>query len=178
MAIDLSEHKEGDIRPSSPHTFHIPVMGTAFSIDTPLRVARYGISSVISLVDDVLAEQMRRFHCDRLNLPFEAIGDGEEDGRARRITAYLNLIDRLVAEGGTVDHVQRPIASLAVGMDGLGDDLFAGAAFADDQNGFCTVAPGRNSGADVAKVGAVANKSLACQLAHAVPPTDDLVSVR
>ncbi len=40
------------------HTFSIPVMGTGFSIDTPLRVAQYGISSVISLVDDVLIEQM------------------------------------------------------------------------------------------------------------------------
>ena len=30
--------------------------------DTPLRVARYGISSVISLVDDMLIEQM---HADR-----------------------------------------------------------------------------------------------------------------
>jgi len=31
-----------------PHSFHIPVMGTGFTIDTPLKVARYGISSVIS----------------------------------------------------------------------------------------------------------------------------------
>ena len=45
----------------SPHTFHIPVMGTGFMIDAPLRVAKYGISSVISLVDDVLIEQMRRY---------------------------------------------------------------------------------------------------------------------
>ena len=36
------------------HRFHIPVMGTGFTIDTPLKVARYGISSVVSLVDDVL----------------------------------------------------------------------------------------------------------------------------
>ena len=28
----------------SAHTFHIPVMGTGFTIDTPLRVAKYGIS--------------------------------------------------------------------------------------------------------------------------------------
>ena len=44
----------------SPHSFHIPVMGTGFMIDAPLRVAKYGISSVISLVDDVLIEQMRQ----------------------------------------------------------------------------------------------------------------------
>lgn len=65
-------------------------------IDAPLRVAKYGISSVISLVDDVLIEQMRRFHCQREGEPYEEIGSGEEDARARRITAYLNLLDRVV----------------------------------------------------------------------------------
>ncbi len=79
-----------------PHSFHIPVMGTGFTIDTPLKIARYGISSVLSLVDDVLIEQVRRFHCERQGEPFEPIGDREEDARARRITAYLNLVDRLV----------------------------------------------------------------------------------
>jgi hypothetical protein len=80
----------------SEHTFHIPVMGTGFSIDTPLRVAKYGISSVISLVDDVLIEQMRKFHCLREGEPYEEISSRDEDARARRITAYLNLIDCLV----------------------------------------------------------------------------------
>jgi len=81
---------------SSPHTFHIPVMGTGFTVDTPLRVARFGINSVVSLVDDVLIEQMRRFHCAKAGEPYEEIRDEEEDARARRITAYLNLLDRLV----------------------------------------------------------------------------------
>lgn len=36
----------------SPHTFHIPVMGLAYTIDSPIRVAHYGISSVISIADD------------------------------------------------------------------------------------------------------------------------------
>ena len=80
----------------SPHTFHIPVMGTGFMIDAPLRVARYGISSVISLVDDVLIEQMRRYHCEKAGEPYEEIGNRDEDARARRITAYLNLLDILV----------------------------------------------------------------------------------
>ena len=79
-----------------PHTFHIPVMGTGFTIDTPLKVARYGISSVISLVDDILIEQVRKFHCERLGEPFEPIAEDEEDCRARRITAYLDLVDRQV----------------------------------------------------------------------------------
>jgi len=81
----------------SAHTFHIPVMGTGFMIDAPLRVAKYGISSVISLVADVLIEQMRRFHSRQAGEPYEPIGDRDEDARARRITAYLNLLDRLIA---------------------------------------------------------------------------------
>jgi len=81
---------------SSPHTFHIPVMGTGFMIDAPLRVAKYGISSVISLVDDVLIEQMRKFHCEKAGEPYEEITNDDEDARARRITAYLNLLDRLI----------------------------------------------------------------------------------
>ena len=78
------------------HSFHIPVMGIGFTIDTPVRVAQYGISSVISLVDDVLIEKMRAFHCKKMNLPFVAIGKKEEDFRARRITSYLNLMDQIV----------------------------------------------------------------------------------
>jgi len=81
----------------SSHTFHIPVMGTGFTIDTPLRVAEYGISSVISLVDDTLIEQMRKFHCEKANQPYEEIPNSNDDARALRITAYLNLMDCLIA---------------------------------------------------------------------------------
>ncbi len=81
---------------ASPHSFHIPVMGTGFTLDTPLRVARFGISSVISLVDDVIIEQARKFHSLKSGEPYEAISASEPDARARRITAYLNLVDRLV----------------------------------------------------------------------------------
>ena len=80
----------------TPHTFHIPVMGTGFMIDAPLRVAKYGISSVLSLVDDVLIEQMRKFHCEKAGEPYAEISSEEEDSRARRITAYLDLLDRLI----------------------------------------------------------------------------------
>jgi hypothetical protein len=71
-------------------------MGTGFTIDTPLRVARYGISSVIPLLDDVLIEKVRRFHCEKHGEPYEEISGREEDARALRITAYLNLLDLLV----------------------------------------------------------------------------------
>jgi len=78
------------------HKFHIPVMGIGFSMDTPIKVAKYGISSVISLVDDSLMEKMREFYCKKMNMPFVAIGKSEDDFRARRITSYLNLIDNIV----------------------------------------------------------------------------------
>lgn len=81
---------------SNGHTFHIPVMGTGFTIDTPLKVAKFGISSVISLVDDVLIEQMRKFHAERSGEPYETVTDQDEDSRAHRITLYLNLVFRLV----------------------------------------------------------------------------------
>ena len=81
----------------APHHFHIPVMGLAFSIDSPLKVARFGISSVISLGDDSLLEQMREYYSKQYERPFTAITAKEKDYRARRITAYLNLVDELVA---------------------------------------------------------------------------------
>src|SRR3989338_6291743 len=81
---------------SKLHTFHVPVMGTGFSIDTPIKVARYGISSVISLVDDTLIEEMRKFYCEQTREPYTAITKYDDDHRAKRITAYLNLVDRIV----------------------------------------------------------------------------------
>jgi hypothetical protein len=80
------------------HTFHIPVMGIGYTIDTPIKVAQYGISSVVSLIDDELIEKMREFHSHRLNIPFSTIDVKTEDYRAKRITAYLNLMDIVVKE--------------------------------------------------------------------------------
>ncbi len=80
------------------HTFHIPVLGLGYSIDTPLKVAKYGISSVVSIVDDELIERMRKYHAEKNNLPYIAIALKEEDSRAKRITAYLNLLDQLVKQ--------------------------------------------------------------------------------
>ena len=78
------------------HTFHIPVLGLGFTIDTPLKVARYGISSVVSIVDDILIERMRKFHCEQNDEVYTPIDDKEDDSRARRICAYLNLLNKLV----------------------------------------------------------------------------------
>jgi len=80
------------------HTFHIPVMGIGFTIDTPAKVAPLGISSVISLVDDMLMEKMREFHSRQMNLPFQSISSKIEDFRAKRITAFLDLMDKAVKE--------------------------------------------------------------------------------
>jgi len=78
------------------HQFHIPVMGTGHSIDTPIRVAPFGISSVISLVDDLLLEKIRQYYCKTYNLPYENIPRTAEDGRAKRITAYLEMVNTIV----------------------------------------------------------------------------------
>ena len=81
---------------NNPHTFHIPVMGLGYSIDSPIKVAHYGISSVISLVDDISMEKMREFYCKKFNLPFQSIPPKTEDHRAKRITAYLNTVQEIV----------------------------------------------------------------------------------
>jgi hypothetical protein len=78
------------------HTFHIPVLGLGYSIDTPLKVARYGISSALSIVDDELIERMREYHSKENDEPFTAVPKFADDYRARRITAYLNLVEKLV----------------------------------------------------------------------------------
>jgi hypothetical protein len=71
-------------------------MGTGFTIDTPLKVARFGIASVVSLVDDVLIEQVRRRLANEHGQPCEPIEDHDDDARARRIAAYLDLLHDLV----------------------------------------------------------------------------------
>lgn len=78
------------------HSFHIPVMGLAFTIDTPIRVGKYGIGSVISITDDELIEHMRKFYCSKLALPYQEISRKVQDYRAERITHYLNLINDIV----------------------------------------------------------------------------------
>jgi len=77
------------------HSFHIPVMGSGFTIDTPLRVSQYGIDSVISLCDYILLEKMRKMYCDKYEILYKEITENVEDFRAKRITSYLNLINNL-----------------------------------------------------------------------------------
>ncbi len=78
------------------HQFHIPVLGLGYSIDTPLKIARYGISSVVSIVDDELIERMRRYHMEKHQLNYVHIFKNTTDYRSKRITAYLDLLNDLV----------------------------------------------------------------------------------
>lgn len=71
-------------------------MGLAFTVDTPQKVARFGISSVISIIEDKLIEMMRKHYYAQVNRPFTPITDKETDYRARRITDYLNLVNEIV----------------------------------------------------------------------------------
>lgn len=75
-----------------PHSFHIPVMGIGFTIDSPLKVAQFGIDSVVSLVDDILIEKMRKLYSKQFKIPYQEISDKVDDFRAKRITSYLNLL--------------------------------------------------------------------------------------
>lgn len=97
-----------------PHTFHIPVLGLGYSIDTPLKVARYGISSVLSIVDDELIERMREYHSQQLHLAFLPILKSAGDSRASRITAYLNFL---------ADAVSRQVAQLKKQAFEAGSDI-------------------------------------------------------
>ena len=96
------------------HTFHVPVMGLGYSVDTPLKVARFGINSVVSIMDDHLLERMRELHCQREGEPYVAIPASELDHRAKRTTAYLNVLNRAV---------QRQVEALRKEPVGAGGDI-------------------------------------------------------
>lgn len=80
------------------HSFHIPVLGLAYSVDTPVKVAPLGISSVASIVDDILLERMREHYIQKEGGVFEPISDKREGFRSLRVKAYLNLMQRLVTQ--------------------------------------------------------------------------------
>lgn len=82
----------------SNHSFHIPVMGLAYTVNTPVKVAPYGIASVVSIVEDNLLERMREYYYNQLNEMYIPIPTIDLDHRAKRITDYLNLMNRLVQD--------------------------------------------------------------------------------
>ena len=92
---------------SAQHKFHIPVMGLAFTIDSPIKVAQYGISSVISIMEDRLIETMRKHYYSFINEPFFPIATKEDNCREKRITDYLNLANKIVSE--QVEKIKRSV---------------------------------------------------------------------
>jgi hypothetical protein len=84
------------LKNASQHSFHIPVMGLGYTVDTPVKVAKFGISSVVSIMDDHLLEDMRRLYCRKNHLEYLEIKSDAIDSRSMRITAYLDLVDHLV----------------------------------------------------------------------------------
>lgn len=97
------------------HTFHIPVMGLAYTIDSPIRVAHYGISSVISITDDELIEKMRAFYSKKFSIPYQEITQKCYDYRAERIKHYLNLVDTIVKD--KVEHFKNELAENKATLD-------------------------------------------------------------
>ncbi len=71
-------------------------MGLAYTIDSPIKVARFGITSVISIIEDRLVEMMRGYYYPAINKEYKPISVHEEDYRAKRITDYLNLVNSIV----------------------------------------------------------------------------------
>ncbi len=71
-------------------------MGLAFTIDSPVKVAQYGISSVISIMEDRLIETMRKHYYSYINEPWFPITSKEDNYREKRITDYLNLVNTIV----------------------------------------------------------------------------------
>jgi hypothetical protein len=92
----MGDNKTGVFLVDTIHNFHIPVMGTGHSVDTPIRIAHLGITSVVSIIDDILLERLRKYYSDEYGLPFDRISNKEEDGRAKRITAYLDMVHEIV----------------------------------------------------------------------------------
>lgn len=84
------------MKADSVHTFHIPVMGLAYTIDSPIKVARFGINSVISIIEDNLVEKMRSYYYPQFGEVYHPISAHEVDSRSKRITDYLNLVNRIV----------------------------------------------------------------------------------
>jgi len=73
-------------------------MGLAYTIDTPIKVARFGITSAISIIEDNLIEMMRKYYYQKNDKKYVPISIHEKEHRARRITDYLNLINKMVKD--------------------------------------------------------------------------------
>ena len=80
----------------SPHTFHVPVMGTGFTIESPLKLAHYGISSVVPITDHFIMEPLIKIHSENNGLDYTPVNPSDRKNRALIIKNYLNLLHTLV----------------------------------------------------------------------------------
>jgi hypothetical protein len=71
------------------HSFHMLVLGLGYSIYVPIKVVLFGISSVISIVDNRLVEKMRGYHCLQACQSYELTSENENNYRAIRITMFM-----------------------------------------------------------------------------------------
>ena len=78
------------------HTFHIPVMGIGYTLDTPIKIGKYGVSSAISLVQDDVIEKARCYYAEKYQIPYQPILQKEKESRSRRITSYLDMVNQIV----------------------------------------------------------------------------------
>lgn len=74
-------------------------MGICYTVDSPIRVAPFGMTSVISLVDDGLLEEYRMAYAEREGVDVGA----PEHERVGRIRAYLDFV---------ADEIERRFAAL------------------------------------------------------------------
>ncbi len=75
------------------HGFLIPVLGTGYTIDTPINVARFGVTSTIPLTDHVLIEKARKYYCTVYNKYYEKLKITDRIGI---ISSYLNTVNDIV----------------------------------------------------------------------------------
>lgn len=71
-------------------------MGLGYTIDTPIKVGKYGISSVISIIEDELIEKMREYYTKKEGMNYIPISKSDIEHRAKRISSYLNLINLIL----------------------------------------------------------------------------------
>ncbi len=83
---------------NSLHTFHIPVMGTGYTVESPIKVAQYGIDSVVPITDHYMMEQVREMYCKESGLEYEAEDLSNSDARSNVIRKYLDLMHDIVTE--------------------------------------------------------------------------------
>ncbi len=83
---------------NSLHTFHIPVMGTGYTVESPIKVAHYGIDSVVPITDHYMMEQVREMYCKERGLEYDAEDLSNCDARSNVIRKYLDLMYDIVLE--------------------------------------------------------------------------------